>query len=647
MTSLETYPIHRCVYRDDETTLKELLKDENFKKRINEKDNHGNTPLNLALMLGRRNCIITLLNNGCDVITRNDYGWNPKEESIFLGDVDIIEKISLKKFKTYILTFGNITLKEWNKVLPNCYLKFKIKFKSQIPVMAKLLPTDTIEFYKKGNKFRINTTFGGFKVKNIPKATKGHFSFIIKFDEKTGDCKMYALDTKKKTYQEAYPNVPQWLASEISRRNINIKTIYKFYFDITNCIIKQKKGNLLKKTKRTFQLENGKTCKTDLFKVKGIKIVVRKRDNEIVIGDYKSDIKTEILNLAMNPTIIKSNLSNEKINSLQSSNSSIISGGDASDNELSDNDSIYSDNDNESINSNKADLENFEFDGVITDDSIFKKYIKNDSIDIESGKIITDIIMNGEDSEGNKVKNSDILYLSANYPDFVDNLLNKSVSHRKYLQLLKNLKVEDKSDLNSNVELEYKSTLGRRSRIKASDDPNVAFYRIFSGIPNEADSKETKDEERKRIKNYDWKKNKVTEEDYFDPSNTESIHMGRIMNIAETSKTKYIKAWITQNSNITLDQLEPVLDFVNMIIFDDIHYHNESDNALLGMKNKSWSPFYKSNRFPVKLDFNLYPTITMSVRGLDSTTDEEKIPDSLFEIPSDYTEDDIIYGKVF
>jgi len=542
-------------------------------------------------------------------------------------------------------------------LFPEMILVGILKKNRYFPVIAKLLPADTIEFYKKGNNFRINTTFGGFKIKSIPKATKGHFSFIINFDEKTGDCKMYMLNNKKKTYQEGYPNIPQWLASDISRRNINIKTIYKFYFDITNCIVKQKKGNLLKKTKRTFQMENGKTYKTDLFKIKGIKFVVRKRDNEIIIGDYKSDIKTEILNLTMNPTVIKSTLSDEKINYLQSSNSSVVSY-ETSDNDLSDNDSIYSDNDydditinddNESINSNRADFDNFdnlEFNDSINDNSIFKKYIKNDTIDIESEKTITKIIMNGEDSEGNKVKNSDILYLSANYPDFIENLLNKSVSHRKYIQLLKNIKIEDNSDTNSNTEMEYHSTLGRRTRIKASEDPNVAFYRIFSGIPTETDSKATEDEEKNRLKNFDWKKNKVTEEDYFDPSNTESIHMGRIMNIAENSKSKYIKAWMTQDSKITLEQLEPLLDFVNKIIFDDIHYKSESDNVLFGMKNKSWAPFYKSRRFPIKLDFNIYPTITMSVRGLDSTIDEEKIPDSLFQIPSNYSDDDIIFGSV-
>jgi len=46
-----------------------------------------------------------------------------------LGDVDIIEKISVLKIKTYIKTFGKVILKKWDEVLPNFYFKNKIKFK--------------------------------------------------------------------------------------------------------------------------------------------------------------------------------------------------------------------------------------------------------------------------------------------------------------------------------------------------------------------------------------------------------------------------------------------------------------------------------------------------------------------------------------
>jgi len=646
MTLTETYPIHRCVYRNDQIALIELLKDEEIKKQINEKDNHGNTPLNLALMLGRRNCIITLVNNGCDIISRNNYGWNPLEESIFLGDVDIIEKISLLRIKEGIKVFGKVTLKKWNEVLPNFYFKNKIKIRSPIPVLAKLLGSDTMELYKKGNCFRVNTSIAGFSVKGIPRIIKGSMSILIRFNEETGDCKCVVLNNKKKIYQELYPTLPQWCISDIIRNNINIKTLYKVFFDFSDCIIKQKKGSLLKKAKKTFQTTDGKSYKTDLFKIKGVKAVVRKRDNEIVIGDYKSDIRTRVLNLTSDPTKLV-----ERINSsasVISSEDTTSDNDDISDNEstISDNDSIYSDEEvldisKENINENAL------------NNSIFKKYIKNDTIDPETEKIITEIIMNGEDSDHNKIQASDILFLSSNYPDYIENLLNKPISRKKYIKMLKNLKLEDKSKKDNNKENntdekeEYTSTLSRRTKIKASEDPNVAFYRIISGIPTDDDVNQSQNEERNRLRSFDWTKNKVTEEQYFDPSNTENMHMGRLMNIAENTKSnKYIKLWMTQKNEypISLDHLEPIFEFVNMLFFDNLNsQENNEKDAILGKNNESLNVLYKEKRFPIKIDFPIYPTIKMTIKNQECTIDPEKIPDEIFKVPSDYEEDDVLF----
>jgi len=636
MTLLETYPLHRCVFRNDVLNLKELLNDEEIIKKINERDNHGNTPLNLALMLGRRNCIITLINSGCDIITRNNYGWNPLDESIFLGDVDIVEKISILKIKTYIRTFGNVILKKWNEVLPNFYFKNKIKFKCPIPVLAKLLVSDTMELFKRDNCFRINTSLAGISYKGIPRVLKGNISFIVHFDEKIGDCKCYILDNKKKTYQEIYPNLPQWCLNDIIRSNINIKTLYKIFIIFSDCIVKQKKGSLLKKNKKTFVMENGKTYKTDIFKIKGLKVAIRKRDNEIVIGDYKSDIRTKNLNIAINSSKLGSNgkiNSTEKINSNDSFDLPEASECDFSDNE-SDNDTSLSSNDYQT----ELDTE------TIQHESIFKKYIKDDTIDPETEKIITEIIMKGEDSEHNKIDASDMLYLSTNYPDYIENLLNKPVSKKKYLQMLQHLNIEDRTSQDNS---EYQSTLSRRNKIKYSEDPNVAFYRIISGIPDEDNINNSEEEAKDRLKNFDWDNNKISEEEYFDPSNTDDLHIGRLMNISESVKSnKYIKLWMTQKDEypISLDHIEPVFEFFNMIFFDNVNEENSKEDAIFGKKNEYLKSIFNDKKFPIKLEIPIYPTIKMMIKNLDCSLDLEKVPQSLFEIPSDYEEEDIMFN---
>jgi len=413
-----------------------------------------------------------------------------------------------------------------------------------------------------------------------------------------GDCKCYILDNKKKTYQEVYPNLPQWCVNDLIRNNINIKTLYKVFLLFSDSVVKQKKGTLLKKSKKTFTMEDGKVYKTDLFKIKGIKAVIRKRDNEVVIGDYKSDIRTKVLNLTVNPTKLSEFASSKSRNN---SNESLTSNDTLS--ELSDNDDDDSDNDSDFTDDEKIDISGEEYNETNQQESIFKKYIKNDTIDPETEKIITEIIMNGEDSEHNKVNTNDILFLTSNYPDYIENLINKPISKKKYLQMLQHLRIEDKNNSEASSSSEYQSTLSRRSKISASEDPNVAFYRIISGIPSEEETKQY-EEEKNRIKNFDWNKNKYTEEEYFNPANTESLHMGRLMNIAEnTRNNKYIKLWLTQKDEfpISLDNLEPVFEFINMIFFDNVNSDNDTEGAVFGKKNEYLKNLFKDKRFPVKL----------------------------------------------
>jgi len=351
-------------------------------------------------------------------------------------------------------------------------------------------------------------------------------------------------------------------------------------------------------------MESGKTYKTDVFKIKGIKAVIRKRDNEVVIGDYKSDVRRKNLNSSVNPLLG----SNGKINSFVKNSNDSVSISEASEGDISDNES---DNDNDSVLSNddnQSDLEKDEFNEAVQHDSIFKKYIKNDTIDVKTEKIITDIIIKGEDSEHNKVDAQDMLFLTTNYPDYIENLINKPISKKKYIEMLRHLNIEDKADLDGG---EYQSTLSRRNKIKSSEDPNVAFYRIISGIPGEDDTKSTVDEVKDRLKNFNWENNKITEEDYFDPSNTENLHMGRLMTISESTKSnKYIKLWMTQKDEypISFEHIEPIFQFINMIIYDNVTEENDREGIIFGKKNEYLRSSFKDKRFPVKIGkiINIY-----------------------------------------
>jgi len=680
MTIENTYPIHRCVYRNDEISLRELLKDEKMKKRIDEKDNHGNTPIHLAIMLDRRNCILTLLNNGCDPITRNTYNWNPLDEAIMLGDIDIVEKITIMKLRDYAKKFAisGGKLEQWNSVLPNVYLKIKLKCKSQVPIISKICPKDTLHFYKKGNFLRLDTSITGFDTRGIPRIIKGDVSIIAKF-KIDGMCRIILLDNKKKVYQELYPEMPQWLIGNLLKSNISIKTLYKVFVDTSNFIIKQKKNRILKKTKRTVQMDRGKSYKADLFKAKDIKLIIRKRTNESTIGDRKSDIKTKIINvqLSRNKTMkraddisfIDTELISKKLMNIEKT----IIGGENNLNEvkkailnkrksnLSRNDSDDDDSDDDSdddFSTVETVISRTSYCGStlnepVVVDSIFKDYIDESITDYKDINIFTckkiyDMIMRGKDNNGNKIKDNDLLYLRQMYPGFIEYLMlefqdefmlindnRKAIITRSVSKNGKTRSIEITDDMKDTLNWDEAYIEHEKAKKTAATIEKVRKEREW-------------EEKVSRLKNLDWEKSKITEEEYFDPQNTDILHMGRMMSIDEERKTfnNSIKLWMSQENAfpVSLSQFQPFIDYLSSIYFDQVNDPTKNFDKLeyfYGIKAVS-EMIQGNRRFPLKIIIPILTTVKAQFRVMDCHTNPDDIPDELFEIPKDYK-----YGEVY
>ncbi|ORX65270.1 hypothetical protein BCR32DRAFT_286609 [Anaeromyces robustus] len=78
---VEDYTLHKYIYNDDYVNLFLFLQQPNIKKIINNKDTHGNTALQLALMLDRRNCAQKLIDSGADSSIKNGFGWSCLDEA--------------------------------------------------------------------------------------------------------------------------------------------------------------------------------------------------------------------------------------------------------------------------------------------------------------------------------------------------------------------------------------------------------------------------------------------------------------------------------------------------------------------------------------------------------------------------------------
>jgi len=47
--------------------------------------------------------------------------------------------------------------------------------------------SETIDIYKKGDYFRLNTSIAGYSLKGIPRIKKGNMSILIRFYPETGN----------------------------------------------------------------------------------------------------------------------------------------------------------------------------------------------------------------------------------------------------------------------------------------------------------------------------------------------------------------------------------------------------------------------------------------------------------------------------
>ncbi|XP_048584372.1 ankyrin repeat domain-containing protein 13C [Nematostella vectensis] len=193
--SNDRYPLHKAVFEGNLRKVSTALRTCD----IEERDIHGNTPLHLAVILGRRECVYLLLAHAAPVKVKNDLGWSPLAEAISYGDRHIITSL-LKKIKSQTrneVETRRPQLIDALKELGDFYVEITWDFQSWVPLLSRILPSDTCKIYKRGCSVRMDSTLVDF---TDMKWQRGDISFIFNGDA-NGEHSFAVLDNEKKVFQ--------------------------------------------------------------------------------------------------------------------------------------------------------------------------------------------------------------------------------------------------------------------------------------------------------------------------------------------------------------------------------------------------------------------------------------------------------------
>ncbi|GAB5354463.1 hypothetical protein AAMO2058_000120900 [Amorphochlora amoebiformis] len=162
----------------DAKSLEEKLKE--HKLDINSKDSFRNTPLILAAVLGRTECIKVLLINGAKIRSRNCEGWTAIDEALSYGKFENTRMLwsEMKKRSTDRARIRSVQLRQSVSMLKDLYIRIDWKFRSWVPFVSSFCPSDIVQIWKRGNTIRVQGTLIGLK---SFRWLRGDIAFLFNF----------------------------------------------------------------------------------------------------------------------------------------------------------------------------------------------------------------------------------------------------------------------------------------------------------------------------------------------------------------------------------------------------------------------------------------------------------------------------------
>ncbi|KAK9874289.1 hypothetical protein WA026_002641 [Henosepilachna vigintioctopunctata] len=196
MAETVDYPLHKAVFENDLKSVSRLLRTVD----IAAKDRHGNTPLHLAVMLGRVECVQLLLKHDAPVKVKNGLGWTVLAEAVSYGNRPTISSL-VRKFRQQSreqMEERRPNLVEALNRINDFYMELKWDFQSWVPLVSRILPSDICKIYKSGANIRLDTTLVEF---SDMRWERGDISFIFNGLAPSNES-LTVLDNILKVYQK-------------------------------------------------------------------------------------------------------------------------------------------------------------------------------------------------------------------------------------------------------------------------------------------------------------------------------------------------------------------------------------------------------------------------------------------------------------
>ncbi|ORX92844.1 hypothetical protein K493DRAFT_316345 [Basidiobolus meristosporus CBS 931.73] len=332
-----TFPLHRYVFQNDEKAVEAALGGPLY-NQINERDHRGNTPLQLALILGRVRIANILLNRGAECLGLKKNGneppsWTSLDEACALEDRDLVRKVLQKSIDQHVRDWcappvdrsqdpkhgpmaseipanpnipaeGGPLARLNQEIHEDVDMTLHWKFTSRISnaLARHALPRDAIRIRKKSSYFRLDFgetslgMFGGFDKKDERSADvinkrrqylKKHdiqrFSLIIRVDDPNipqafpAPPAVFLLDHEREWAQELYPEFyPETLLESAVSTCLRAPMV-KYWIPLRNIEVKEK--NEKKKKGLGSMLMKKKTGATT-YKIKNASISILIRELE-------------------------------------------------------------------------------------------------------------------------------------------------------------------------------------------------------------------------------------------------------------------------------------------------------------------------------------------------------------------------------